>query len=142
MEYYSSSFPYSYEEYSSKIKGHKTIQTYDMYIFYDEQHGQITKLKIQDGSLVMIQEAKDSVGNWNPIEYFNYSGCGNSYTHKNILPGTHLKSKIAIYSGDFRTSLRVKILINNTVQYSNEFYGSINNKQFIEADSDYPFKFK
>ena len=63
----------------------------------------------QDGSLMMIQEAKDENGEWQPIEYWIPSGCGNSYFDPLRLdPNEYAKVAIIKYSGRFETKLRLK----------------------------------
>jgi hypothetical protein len=87
-------------------------------------------IPIEDGQLVMIQEAMDSLGNWQAIEYFIHSGCGNSYSAINIPPKFFHTTMIAKYCGDFSTKMRVRISLNRTVYVSDEFDGTVNYNQF------------
>lgn len=66
-----------------------------------------THVPIEDNQMVLIQEAKDSVGNWRPIEYFLHSSCGNSYSGFNIPPNMSYKFMVARYCGEFKTKLRI-----------------------------------
>jgi len=74
----------------------------------------------------IITEALNENGEWMPIEYqFTYQ-CGNGVNYM-ILPPKHVViTSELIYSGPFRTKLRIKFGIN----YSREFSGSINKSQF------------
>ena len=76
--------------------------------------------------LPLITEAKDSLGNWKPIEekwiYFCGNGVGNI-----ILPPNEIGlTATNIYHGNYATTLR----LNLDSIYSNEFNGQINYRQF------------
>ncbi|MBO9620077.1 MAG: hypothetical protein J7539_13695 [Niabella sp.] len=99
-------------------------------------------LDFQDHNALMIQEALDENGNWRPIEYWQYSKCGNSYGETGILPHYFIMVKVNKYYGDFETLLRVKLRNGEKVIYSNSFKGSINKAQFAPQawgnDTDFP----
>ena len=85
----------------------------------------------QDGSLIMIQEALDENGNWSPIEYWVYSGCGNSYFDPLVLnPGESIFVPIKKYTGDFKTKIRLRFKHGDKVIYSDSFDASIDKTQF------------
>lgn len=86
----------------------------------------------QDGSLIMIQEAMDKEGKWQPIEYWVYSGCGNSYFYPlDLASGKYVMIPIKKYSGRFKTKLRLKMKLNNSsLFYSEPFEGRIDKRQF------------
>lgn len=84
----------------------------------------------QDERVIMIQEAKDELGNWKPIEYWLFSSCGNSYGYVSLPPKQLALIKVTRYSGNFRTQMRLKLRNRNTIFYSNIFTGYINKKQF------------
>lgn len=86
---------------------------------------------IEDNKLVMIQEAKDSLGNWKPIEHFLHSDCGNSYSSFTIPPNNTYELKFAKFCGDYKTKIRIRLSINHKEYLSNEFEGNINYEQFI-----------
>ena len=87
--------------------------------------------KRQDESLIMIQEALDENGNWLPIEYWVYSGCGNSYFNPLELDsGKYVMIPIRKYSGYFNTKIRLKMKKDSTLFYSQPFEGSIDKEQF------------
>jgi hypothetical protein len=84
----------------------------------------------QDWSLFLIQEAKNKNGEWKPVEYWQYSTCGNSYLSENIEPNEILKTESVIYFGDFKTEIRFKLLNNDQIYYSNSIHGFVNISQF------------
>jgi len=91
----------------------------------------------QDGSLIMIQEALDKDGNWKPIEYWVYSGCGNSYFNPLKLDsGKYVMIPIKKYSGKFKTKIRLKFKYGNDILYSNSFESSINVSLFEKETDD------
>ncbi|MFC0878988.1 hypothetical protein ACE01N_20505 [Saccharicrinis sp. FJH2] len=94
----------------------------------------------QDGRVIMIQEAKNEKGEWKPIEYWEYSACGNSYGTVMLLPKNFALIKGIKYSGSFETELRFKMRNGNTVLYSDNFKGNINKSQF-DLPTDYIEKF-
>lgn len=87
-------------------------------------------IQIEDGKLVAVQQALDSSGTWVSIEHFTHSDCGNSYSFARLKKNESYLFKIAKYTGNYPTKLRLKILIDDLVYYSNEFNGSINYEQF------------
>ncbi len=88
-------------------------------------------IDLQDGSLMMIQEALNENGKWEPIEYWVYSGCGNSYFHSlELNPGEYTIIPIPVYKGEFKTKIRLKYVRNDIVYYSKAFEGSISPNQF------------
>ena len=94
----------------------------------------------QDSRVIMIQEAKNAKGKWQPIEYWAYSFCGHSYGSFGLLPGEIAILKIFRYSGSFETELRVKLKNDNKIYYSNAFKRSINPEQFKLADDHYKMR--
>lgn len=91
----------------------------------------------QDRSLIMIQEALDEDGNWKPIEYWTYSGCGNSYFDPLKLdPGKCVLVPIKKYSGSYKTKIRLKFKIGNYIIYSDTFEGTINKLQFEKENGN------
>lgn len=80
----------------------------------------------------MIREAQDENGNWLPIEYINEIS---NYFHvydfkkKHYLPIVFEKTE-----GDFKTMLRVKLILGQEIIYSEPYEGSINYTQFISVE--------
>ena len=90
----------------------------------------------QDGSLIMIQEALDENGKWNPIEYWVYSGCWNSYfSPLKLNAGKCVLIPIKKYTGTFKTKIRLKFKYGDHIMYSHSFDGSINQTQFRQKDA-------
>ena len=96
----------------------------------------IQGIEHHDGRLLVIQEALTENGEWQPIEYFIYSGCGNSYGINPLKPASYLMFGIPKYNGDFKTKLRVRLRTNNNTILSNEFDGNINKTQLIPIEPD------
>jgi hypothetical protein len=94
-------------------------------------------IEVHDGILVAIQEAQDEQGNWVGIEYFSFSGCGNSFW-RHLVPPHHLMMfGVNKYQGNFKTKLRVRLQTNGTTLVSNKYSGYINKGQLEKPD----FKF-
>lgn len=87
-------------------------------------------LEQQDKKLTMIQEAKDELGNWRPIEYWIFPRCGYSRAPIELLPNDLILTRIIRYKGDFETDLRLKLRSNLQVYYSNSYRGTIHKSQF------------
>ena len=87
-------------------------------------------LSTQDSQLYLIQEAKDIDGIWKPIEYWNYSWCGNSYGSENLSSDKIIKTNCKKYSGKFTTEIRIRLLAGNESFYSNSIICNIDSCQF------------
>ncbi|WP_027418195.1 hypothetical protein [Crocinitomix catalasitica] len=96
----------------------------------------IQGIEHHDGRLLVIQEALTEHGEWQPIEYFIYSGCGNSFGVNPLNPASYLMFGIPKYNGDFKTKLRVRLRTNNNTILSNEFDGNINKTQLTPIEPD------
>ncbi len=88
------------------------------------------KISNQDWHLFLIQEAKNQNGQWQPIEFWKYSTCTNSYLSDQIEPSGIIKTQSKVYNGSFETQIRFKLLNDNKVYYSNSITGFINLSQF------------
>lgn len=88
------------------------------------------EVEVQDGSLMMIVEAKDPHGDWKAIEYWSNSWCGNSYFTFMLPPNNMMMTRGIKCSGDFFTTCRLKLNNSGDSLYSNEFRMSINETQF------------
>ena len=96
---------------------------------------------VQDGSLIMVQQAKDEPGNWKPIESWCWSSCGNSYEDfLRLDPNTYITAVAPRYKGDFNTELRFVFITYNKAKmnkiYSEPFRGSVNLSQFEIPDNN------
>ena len=100
------------------------------------------KLTHRKYSVPLIQEALDTDGRWKPIETLFKLPAGvvmtNYYGLTVLKPGEMIVSGIYNYRGQYKTMLRVKILINGKTYYSEPFQGSINYSQ-IRSTKTYKF---
>ena len=94
------------------------------------------KIRIQNGSLIMIQEAKNNKGEWQPIEYWDYDwGNGSVFDEFSLEPKNAILVSAPRYKGNFETKIRFKLKIGDSkeqddVIYSPAFKGSISLSQF------------
>lgn len=103
----------------------------------------IVQMIHQDGSLMMIQEALDSNGNWRPIEVWYHSDCGNSYMGSpDLEPRKYFTFYVPKYKGSFKTKLRLKLKIGKSIFYSSTFDGSLDPGQFNQMDVSAKYDFK
>jgi len=99
----------------------------------------VITLDTQDASLFCVLQAQDKEKQWQPIQYWQFSGCGNSYVAKFLLP----KERICLLAksrqqGNFKTKLRYKLAGQKQFYYSNEFEGRIDYGEFTERPSPRP----
>lgn len=88
----------------------------------------------QDNKLCIIQEALTQDKNWKPIEFWVNSDCGISYLKKiNVKFGEIIGLRSKKYSGNFKTKIRFKLLINGKIYYSNSITSSINKSKFAKS---------
>jgi hypothetical protein len=86
---------------------------------------------LQDGSIVMIQEALDENNEWQPIEYWVHSGCGNSYFEAlKLEPGQYSMVPIRKHTGDYTTKARLKMPVGKKIYYSRTFKCNIDKGLF------------
>jgi hypothetical protein len=90
----------------------------------------ITHLDHQDARLIMIQEAKDELGIWRPIEFWRHHRSGTSYGTVELHPNQYVITKILRYDGEFETDIRLKLKNGRDIIYSEPFRGTININQF------------
>lgn len=94
----------------------------------------------QDGSIIMIQEAINPIGEWQPIEYWQNSSCGNSNVQIYFPPNSSIEVGSFRYTGSFKTKIRFKFRFFNEkpingkyekkIIYSESFDGKVNYSQF------------
>jgi hypothetical protein len=83
------------------------------------------------GTLLLVQEALDADGKWKPIEFrFGLSTCFIRYSYYVLSPKHYIATAIIKYKGNFKTKVRVKMISNGKVFYSNAVLGTINRSQF------------
>ncbi|MCE9524673.1 MAG: hypothetical protein K8R36_01305 [Planctomycetales bacterium] len=115
------------------------VTTYDkgpgMRVVLVNQTSDLLAFKASDSRLAIIQEAQDSHGKWKPIEYLPSSWCGNSSHRVFLRPGFFWAFAAPRYQGDLKTKLRFTMNLGDGSQlHSNVFGGSVNPKQFRNAD--------
>lgn len=90
------------------------------------------QLPTQDGSLMMIQEAKNQQGKWQPIEYWRLDwGFGSQIESLNLMPQQSVVFTAPKYSGNFATEVRFKLKLNNQeIFYSDAFKAQIDLNHF------------
>ncbi|MDN5215229.1 hypothetical protein QQ020_24325 [Fulvivirgaceae bacterium BMA12] len=85
-----------------------------------------------DGSISIVQEARDLTGNWRPVEQYPKSWCGNSFYDINLPPNNFIRLTVPRYDGMIRTELRFALAIDaETILYSDSYVGKINPGQFF-----------
>ena len=88
-----------------------------------------------DSLLYIVQEALSQNGEWKMIERMPSSNCGNSKHNVFLGANEYWVFAAAQYTGDFMTRLRFRLVQQKSTTeqppiYSNEFEGSVNQKQF------------
>lgn len=95
-------------------------------------------LATQDASLVCILQARNSHKRWQPVQFWRFSGCGNSNIARYLLPKEHISFLAKVPShGNFSTALCYKLAGAKQFYYSNEFAGRINDWEFEEPPRFY-----
>jgi hypothetical protein len=101
-------------------------------------------LTAHDGSIDVVQQARDRDGNWRDLEYKPKYFCGNSYARWVFRAGTAWEFIAPRFTGRFTTELRFAFVDASAryadpavaakhplgVMYSQTFIGSINDSQF------------
>ena len=84
----------------------------------------------------LIIEAKDSLGNWKPIQepYIYY--CGTGLSNYYLPPNEIVINSCKLFEGNFKTVMRISFGLSNRIK-SNEFEGEMNYKQFDESINKY-----
>ena len=90
-----------------------------------------TKIPAQDRSIKIIQQAKNKKGEWQDIENFINSFCGNSYHTLQLSPNEFQIFAVPIFKGEIKTQLRFKLELDGKVIYSNHYIGQINYGQLL-----------
>lgn len=123
--------------YKVAYENHKYINNLGMkvYIINTSADTFSPKYIFDEGRFLMIQEAKNQIGLWKPIEFWIWGCIPDSYSGLNIPPNTYAAVNSFRYRGDFRTELRYKMYWRDENQkghilYSHPYDGSINLSQF------------
>lgn len=117
---------------------HKVNNTNKQQVWIYNRSEKDVTLQMQDWWYICILQAKTPNGNWQPIQYWRFSSCGNSYYDETFKPNTANSFVFEIPKyGDFKTQLRFKLLGKEIFHYSNSFAGSINLCDFVENEKTY-----
>jgi hypothetical protein len=108
-----------------------------VYIYLINKSDSAVNYSSQDGKIPMIREAINDKGEWQPIEYWEWSWCGNSYHSGAISPGKNYCMNTFVYGGAIRTKIRFKMLLGNYILYSDSYNGRVNKGQFIKPKNMY-----
>ncbi len=88
----------------------------------------------QDGRIKIIQQARNQKEEWQDIDNFINSFCGNSYYIVRLAPREFQIFEAPIFKGKFKTQLRFKLEIGKQVTYSNIYNGLINYGQLLKPE--------
>lgn len=94
----------------------------------------------RDHYVSAIQEAKDSNGNWRPIESRKFDFVGNGRWGLIIHPNEFALFLTAKYKGSFKTILRVRMGVGDMTYLTKGFEGTINEKQFHLEPGSYQYE--
>lgn len=88
-------------------------------------------LQTQDWQFIGIVEALDKEKQWRPIQYWQYSKCGDSYLTRPVnAHSTTVFIAPAPNKGNYKTRLRYRVFGADSILYSNEFEAAINYADF------------
>jgi hypothetical protein len=131
-------FPSGTDEFGNVIpKYHSTYDSIKIFPAYIVNYtDSLQGIENHDGRIIMIQEALNPQNEWRPVEYFSYSGCGNSFGITSLDTNCYIMFGVNKYKGDFKTKLRVRLRTNGNTIISNEYSGYINKSQFKEREDE------
>jgi hypothetical protein len=105
--------------------------TIQYFIVYNSGRKPI-KLQRQDGSMITVKEAINYQNKWLPVEFWNYSWCGNSYIDVLISPGQLLVLKTLKLKGEKKTTMRMRLKSEtNGVLLSEPFETTLDPNYFV-----------
>ncbi|WP_338732679.1 hypothetical protein [Mangrovimonas cancribranchiae] len=131
---------YDYKYYIDTISARKQIKkrkrihysSYPVYIYNFAHSSRRVQRPVDANDLFFILEAKNSNGDWKPVEYHKQAYYDCAYKHKDYMlePQKFIASTVKRYKGAYKTKLRVKLVSFQNTFYSNVYEGYINYKQF------------
>ena len=112
----------------------KTISNlhYPVYVVNESNSNRYFTLK--DDYVLAIQEALYTDGNWYPIEMRGADFCWNGQWAVKVKPKEFVVFLMNKYGGNFKTKLRVRLLIGRLTYFSDPFDGYISCDQFFVQD--------
>ena len=120
----------------NKIKNKQRLKkhynTLPVFIYNQSDNNRVIVPSVINGELYLIVEALDKNNQWKPIEYNKVPRriCISDFQYYLLKPKHVMVSSILKYSGEYKTKMRVKVLNDQKLYYSNPFNGSINYSQF------------
>lgn len=109
-------------------------------VFVYNQSKVSQRFGVQVKRLNMVIQALDPKGKWRDIQYLQQSWCGNAYESFQLDPNFYWELKIPVYTGDFKTKLRLALNYFDPndksdhpkpmMVYSNTYASSVNPSQF------------
>lgn len=105
---------------------HKVYNIKHLLIYMVNNTSSNVALQMQDGSFIGLLEARIDKNQWRAVQYLSFSWCGNSYRLKHIGAGVKSYFAVPTPTGNYKATLRYKILGKDKFYYSNEFEGEIN----------------
>jgi hypothetical protein len=106
-------------------------------IIYNNTKDTLSILTYIGQTIFGIQEAMNEKGIWQPIEYMVNDRCGNSGDDLYLAPQNFVKFYIPRYYGNFKTRMRLRLILIDGVTFSNEWEGSIDKQQFEKPKEAY-----
>ncbi|MBS1617377.1 MAG: WG repeat-containing protein [Bacteroidetes bacterium] len=88
-------------------------------------------INAQAGYYKIVEQAINSKGDWQDIETFYNSFCGNDYYQASLPPEHYQIIAAPIYKGQLHTQLRFRFELGEKTIFSNEYRGNINPGQFL-----------
>ncbi len=126
-----------FTDYKTNVTQKDLIGTIYYYPVYIVNQTPTAKLFIgKDRRVFAIQEALDSNGSWGPIEGPAFDFCGNGYWGMKINSGEFATILMPKYRGTFKTKLRIRLLLNNSIYVSKPFEGFIDARQIYFHKKD------
>ena len=123
----------------NKLPSKKEYQSfYPVYIINKSDSTVMFYFNIITG-FIMIQEALDSSGIWKPIQYWENVWCSICDDGVNVKSNYFALTRMPIFTGTFKTKIRLKLKLYNDYYYSNEIHGSINYSQFDFPSNEFEY---
>lgn len=110
--------------------GRQKLMAY-MSIYIINKTRENKKIHGKDDVLYGIQEAQDKEGVWQPIEGEVQVGCGCCGWSAVIQPNQFAIALVRKYEGSFKTNIRTRLQIGDSIYISPPYSGSINSAQFL-----------
>jgi hypothetical protein len=126
-----------YNPYSWSEESKHSYYYYPVYII--NPFGSTKTLFCKDSHIFGIQEAQDKNGIWRPIESKGFDFCGNGHWAINVRPQEYVTVLFPIYSGNYKTKLRIRIKNSDFLYVSQPFDGTIDEKQFYLSKEEFQY---